>query len=286
MNSKLSEQDHKTLLALVQVLSEERKYQRTTQHWFFYIVAAAYAVLLWQHDIAIAMLANICCGKALALGVITLVTIWSIYWIRARNGSFDASDRGIRESLQVLFAENPGSVPTSLKTDDRTSSWGKFRRGWGLFAAVHLLLCISIFVVVLTKHETASLHTDDRCGQKQTIQTQQEPTSGEGKVAAEPTNLYDPNTGQKIGVKDPCTGTYQFNDGRHCQAEEIQSKKVTQKTDELQDAETRLKKIEKGETLDRMASANGNCWVLAEGSVGCFGCCGGNRCFESCWDYQ
>ena len=141
-------EEKESLRILIQVLSEEKKYQRTTQHWFFYSASTAYGFLLWQHNEVVALLGDCCCAQITFLVVLALFTAWGGFWIRARNQSYSGVDKDIRKSTRNLLRPNCRLIPEALKLKSRTSSCQKFFRGWGLFVAVHILLYVAIFISI------------------------------------------------------------------------------------------------------------------------------------------
>lgn len=103
--------------------------------------------------------------------------------------------------------------------------------------------------------------------------------------------LYDPESGQKIGVKNLTTREYVLATGWRLPESELKSVRVApaDAKPEIVEAKARLDAITRGAPVQKAAKANwsnGSCWLMSEGGVGCFGCCGGDRCFENCWDYQ
>jgi hypothetical protein len=119
------------------------------------------------------------------------------------------------------------------------------------------------------------------------------------------TPLYDPTTTEQIGVKDSTSGDYLFSNGDRIETSEIQSRflSASEVSPELREVSRRIAASHPAveglspeedfssdkNSLERHPHHHESCWYMAEGSVGCMGCCTMHAdnsfdVWEYCWD--
>jgi len=86
------------------------------------------------------------------------------------------------------------------------------------------------------------------------------------------TQLHNPCTYDVVGYRDADTGDLYFESGRIVRADDV----ITVDDGELDEASF--------ECGPSGTAPKQFCWIMSEGSVGCYGCVRGLFVFEYCWD--